>query len=47
MNTTAKPKVHFVHPYLVNPTNPISVNVIGAGGTGSHLVAALGKSIMR
>lgn len=43
MNTTAKPKVHFVHPYLVNPTNPISVNVIGAGGTGSHLVAALGK----
>ena len=43
MNSITKQKAHFVHPYLVNPTNPISVNVIGAGGTGSHLVAALGK----
>lgn len=34
--------VHFVDPYLKNPTNPITVNVIGAGGTGSHVLGTLG-----
>ncbi|MDR3715842.1 MAG: PRTRC system ThiF family protein [Puia sp.] len=36
------PAVHFVDPYLLNPTNPITVNVIGAGGTGSHVMTVLG-----
>jgi hypothetical protein len=34
MNIT-KPTVHFTDNDLLNPTNPISVNLIGAGGTGS------------
>lgn len=38
---TEKTKVHFTDSYLINPTNPISVNVIGAGGTGSKVVTAL------
>ncbi len=38
---TEKAKVHFTDNYLINPTNPITVNVIGAGGTGSKLVTAL------
>jgi PRTRC genetic system ThiF family protein len=40
MNTT-KTAVHFTDNYLLNPTNPITVNVIGAGGTGSKLITAL------
>ncbi|WP_286920410.1 PRTRC system ThiF family protein [Flavobacterium sp. UBA4197] len=40
MNTD-KLKVHFTHKDLINPTNPVSVNVIGAGGTGSKLMTAL------
>lgn len=38
---TEKTKVHFTDNYLINPTNPIAVNVIGAGGTGSKLIIAL------
>ncbi len=34
-------KVHFTDSYLINPTNPITVNVIGAGGTGSKVMTAL------
>jgi len=36
-----KTKVHFTDNDLLNPTNPISVNVIGAGGTGSKVLTAL------
>ena len=36
-------KVHFINPALISPNNPISVNVIGAGGTGSHLLEVLGR----
>ncbi|MEL1240398.1 PRTRC system ThiF family protein [Flavobacterium flavipallidum] len=36
-----KTKVHFTDNYLINPTNPISVNLIGAGGTGSKVLTAL------
>jgi len=35
--------VHIVDAYLLNPTNPIPVNIIGAGGTGSHMLTALAK----
>jgi PRTRC genetic system ThiF family protein len=38
---TEKLKVHFTHGDLINPTNPISVNLIGAGGTGSKVLTAL------
>src|SRR5690606_31622555 len=38
---TAKEKIHFTDNYLLNPTNPISVNLIGAGGTGSKVLTAL------
>ena len=34
-------KVHFTDSDLINPTNPITVNVIGAGGTGSKVLTAL------
>ncbi|WLD25139.1 PRTRC system ThiF family protein [Flavobacterium dauae] len=38
---TEKEKVHFTDNYLLDPTNPITVNVIGAGGTGSKVLTAL------
>lgn len=38
-----KVKVHIVPNYLLNPTNPISINVIGAGGTGSQVITALAR----
>lgn len=38
---TEKTKVHFTDSYLINPTNSITVNVIGAGGTGSKVLTAL------
>ena len=38
---TEKTKVHFTDSYLISPTNPVTVNVIGAGGTGSKVVTAL------
>ena len=36
-----KTKVHFTDNYLISPTNPIEVNSIGAGGTGSKVLTAL------
>ncbi|MDL2145102.1 PRTRC system ThiF family protein [Flavobacterium tructae] len=38
---TGKTKMHFTDPYLISPTNPITVNLIGAGGTGSKVLIAL------
>ncbi len=38
---TLKQKVHFTDRQLLNPTNPVSVNLIGAGGTGSKVLTAL------
>jgi PRTRC genetic system ThiF family protein len=34
---------HFTDSYLVNPTNPITVNLIGAGGTGSQMLTSLAR----
>lgn len=42
-NTENKIAVHFSDNYLINPTNPISVNLIGAGGTGSQVLTALAR----
>ncbi|UIR57808.1 PRTRC system ThiF family protein [Sphingobacterium sp. SRCM116780] len=38
---TIKNKVHFLPNDLLSPTNPIRVNVIGAGGTGSKFMTSL------
>jgi PRTRC genetic system ThiF family protein len=38
-----KPTVHIVEKILLNPYNPIMVNLIGAGGTGSQFLTALGR----
>lgn len=38
-----KTSVHIVDNRLINPTNPISLNLIGVGGTGSHLLTALAR----
>ncbi|GGE19713.1 MULTISPECIES: PRTRC system ThiF family protein [Bacteroidota] len=38
---TVKTAVHFTDNYLISPTNPIEVNLIGAGGTGSKVLTAL------
>lgn len=38
-----KPTVHFVDNYLINPTNPVTVSIIGAGGTGSQVATALAR----
>lgn len=38
---TEKMKVHFTDSDLINATNPVSVNLIGAGGTGSKVLTAL------
>lgn len=40
---TRKIKVHFTDSYLINPTNPISMNLIGAGGTGSQVLTGLAR----
>lgn len=38
-----KTAVHIVEKTLINPYNPIIVNLIGAGGTGSQFLTALGR----
>jgi len=40
---TSKPKAHFIAPELLNPTNPITVCLIGAGGTGSQVLTGLAR----
>ncbi len=34
---------HFVHPYILDPSHPLSVALIGAGGTGSQVLTSLGR----
>lgn len=36
-----RPKVHFADNDLINATNPVTINLIGAGGTGSKVLTAL------
>jgi len=40
---TIPPKAHFTAPELLNPTNPINVCLIGAGGTGSQVLTGLAR----
>ena len=39
--TSEKTKAHFTDNYLINPTNPVTINLIGAGGIGSKVLTAL------
>lgn len=41
MNTKAA--MHYTANYLINPTNPVTVNLIGAGGSGSVMLTALAR----
>lgn len=36
-------RVHFTHPYLLNPQHPVTVDLIGAGGTGSQMLTCLAR----
>jgi PRTRC genetic system ThiF family protein len=38
-----KTAMHFADQYLINPTNPITVTQIGAGGTGSSMITELAR----
>jgi PRTRC genetic system ThiF family protein len=38
-----KPKMHFTDAYILNPTHPVTVNIIGCGGTGSQVLTALSR----
>ena len=41
MNT--QKTMHYTDNYLINPTNPVTVNLIGAGGTGSRMLTELAR----
>ena len=36
-------KTHFTHNYITNPRHRVTVNLIGAGGTGSQVMGALAR----
>ena len=36
-------RVHYIDNYLVNPQHPVTVNLIGAGGTGSQVLTCLAR----
>lgn len=38
-----KQRIHFTDNYLINPPHPVTVNLIGAGGTGSQVLTSLAR----
>lgn len=36
-------RVHYIHNYLLNPQHPVTVNLIGVGGTGSQVLTNLAR----
>ena len=38
-----KTAVHITDNFIINPPNPVTVNLIGAGGTGSQMLTALAR----
>ena len=36
-------RVHYIDNYLINPQHPVTVNIIGAGGTGSQVLTGLAR----
>ena len=43
MKNEKKQAVHYTAEYLINPMHPVTVNVIGCGGTGSQVINSLGR----
>lgn len=37
-------RVHYIDNYLLNPQHPVTVNLIGAGGTGSQVLTCLSRN---
>jgi len=38
-----KARMHYTEPYIVDPVHPVTVNVIGIGGTGSQVLNSLAR----
>ncbi|MDR1610196.1 MAG: ThiF family adenylyltransferase, partial [Candidatus Symbiothrix sp.] len=38
-----KTKMHFTDSYLLNPTHPVTIHLIGCGGTGSQVLTVLSR----
>jgi len=36
-------KYHYVHNYFLNPTHPVTVSIIGCGGTGSQVLSCIAR----
>lgn len=36
-------RVHYTDSYLMSPQHPVTVNLIGAGGTGSQVLTCLAR----
>ena len=36
-------RVHYIHNYLLNPQHPVTVNLLGVGGTGSQVLTNLAR----
>lgn len=36
-------RIHYIDNYLINPQHPVTVNLIGAGGTGSQVLTCLSR----
>ena len=36
-------RIHYIDNYLINPQHPVTVNIIGAGGTGSQVLTGLAR----
>ena len=39
-------KIHYTEPYLLSPQHPVTIFVIGAGGTGSQVITNLARMNM-
>lgn len=36
-------RVHYTHPYILNPQHPVTINLIGCGGNGSQMLMQLAR----
>lgn len=41
--TIHKPAAHFTAGYILNPAHPVTINVVGCGGTGSQVINSLAR----
>lgn len=42
-NKTAKIAMHYTERYLIDPPHPVTINIVGCGGTGSQVISTLGR----